>query len=41
MVLLSLLVLLEKTTSFGRRIAAFGGVVLVAMGAWLLSMGLT
>jgi predicted metal-binding membrane protein len=30
MVLLSLLVLLEKTTSFGRQIAAFGGTVLVA-----------
>jgi predicted metal-binding membrane protein len=39
MVLLSLLVFLEKTTSVGRRIAAVGGMVLVAAGAWLLLMG--
>jgi predicted metal-binding membrane protein len=41
MVLLSLLVLLEKTTSFGRQIAAFGGIVLVAAGAWLLLTGIS
>ena len=36
MVLFSLLVLLEKGTSLGRQIAALGGIVLVAAGAWLL-----
>jgi predicted metal-binding membrane protein len=41
MVLLSLLVLLEKVTSLGRQIAALGGTVLVAAGAWLLLMGIS
>jgi len=36
MVLFSLLALLEKGTSLGRQIAALGGTVLVAAGAWLL-----
>jgi predicted metal-binding membrane protein len=37
--LISLLVFLEKVTSLGRQIAALAGIVLVAAGAWLLSMG--
>jgi len=36
--LLALLVLLEKVTSFGRQIAHLAGVVFVAGGAWLLLM---
>jgi predicted metal-binding membrane protein len=36
--LLALLVLLEKVTSFGRHIAHLAGVVFVAGGAWLLLM---
>ena len=40
MVLLALLVLLEKVTSFGRQIAVIGGIVLVAAGAWLLLMAM-
>ena len=39
-VLLALFVLLEKVTSFGRLFAPLAGIVLVAAGAWLLSMGL-
>ena len=39
MLLLALLVLLEKVTSFGRQIAALAGVVFVAAGAWLLLTG--
>jgi predicted metal-binding membrane protein len=35
-VLLALLVFLEKVTPLGRQIAAFGGIVLVAAGAWLI-----
>jgi predicted metal-binding membrane protein len=37
--LLALRVLLEKITSFGRQIALLAGVILVAVGAWLLLMG--
>ena len=33
---LALLVIMEKVTPFGRQIAALGGMVLVAAGAWLL-----
>ena len=40
MILLSLLVLLEKATSWGRQIAILAGIVLIAAGAWLLSMGI-
>jgi predicted metal-binding membrane protein len=39
-VLLALLVIMEKVSSFGRQIAAFGGIVLVAAGAWLLLMAM-
>jgi predicted metal-binding membrane protein len=35
-VLLALLVLLEKVTSFGRQIASVAGIVLVAAGVWVL-----
>ena len=41
MILLSLLVLLEKATSWGRQIAAFSGIVLVAAGAWLMATGMS
>ena len=40
-VLLALLVLLEKVTPFGRRIAPLAGIALIAAGAWLLSVGIT
>jgi predicted metal-binding membrane protein len=40
-VLLALLVLLEKVTSFGRLIPPLAGTVLIAAGAWLLSMGMS
>jgi predicted metal-binding membrane protein len=40
-VLLALLILLEKVTSFGRRIAPLAGGVFVAAGAWLLLMGIS
>jgi predicted metal-binding membrane protein len=39
MILLSSLVFLEKFTSVGRQIAAFGGIILVAAGAWFLGTG--
>ena len=39
-VLLALLVLFEKVTPLGRLIAHFAGLVLIAGGAWLLSMGM-
>jgi len=39
--LLALLVLLEKVTSFGRQIALLAGVLFVAGGAWLLLMGIS
>jgi predicted metal-binding membrane protein len=39
--LISLVVFLEKVTSLGRQIAALAGIVLVAAGAWLLSMGIS
>jgi predicted metal-binding membrane protein len=38
-VLLALLAFLERITSMGRLIARFAGIVLVAGGAWLFSMG--
>jgi predicted metal-binding membrane protein len=38
--LLALFVLLEKVPSFGRKFAPLAGIVLVASGAWLLSMGM-
>jgi predicted metal-binding membrane protein len=37
-VLLALLVIMEKVTSFGRQIAVIGGIVLVAAGAWLIGI---
>ena len=40
-VLLALLVLLEKVTSFGRQITSLAGLFFVAAGAWLLSMGMS
>jgi predicted metal-binding membrane protein len=40
-VLLALLILLEKVIPFGRQIALLAGMVLVAGGAWLLSMGMS
>jgi predicted metal-binding membrane protein len=36
---LSLLIFLEKVTFLGRQIAPLAGIVLIAAGAWLLSMG--
>jgi predicted metal-binding membrane protein len=39
--LLALLVLLEKVTSFGRQISLLAGVVFVAGGAWLLLVGIS
>ena len=40
-VLIALLVLLEKVTSFGRQIALLAGGVLVVAGAWLLLTGIS
>ena len=40
-VLLGLLILLEKVTPLGRLIAPLAGTVLIAAGAWLLSMGMS
>jgi predicted metal-binding membrane protein len=40
-VLLALLAFLERVTSMGRLIARLAGIVLVAGGAWLLSMGMS
>ena len=37
---LALLVLLEKVTPFGRRIASLAGMVLIAAGVWLFSTGM-
>ena len=39
--LLALLIILEKVTSSGRPIAHLAGIVLVAAGAWLFSMGMS
>jgi predicted metal-binding membrane protein len=39
--LLALLIILEKVTPFGRPIAHLAGIVLVAAGAWLFSMGMS
>jgi len=36
-VALTLLILVEKVTPFGRQFAAVAGTVLIATGAWLLS----
>jgi predicted metal-binding membrane protein len=38
--LLALLIILEKVIPFGRQIAPLAGIVLVAAGAWLFSMGM-
>ena len=40
-VLLASLILLEKITPLGRLIAPLAGTVLIAAGAWLLSMGMS
>jgi len=40
-VLLALFILLEKVAPFGRQIALLAGMVLIAGGAWLLSMGMS
>ena len=40
-VLLALLILLEKVTPWGRLIASLAGIVLIATGAWFLSMGMS
>jgi predicted metal-binding membrane protein len=40
-VLLALLILLEKVAPFGRQIALLAGVVLIAAGMWLFSMGMS
>lgn len=40
-VLLASFILLEKVAPFGRQIALLAGVVLIAGGAWLLSMGMS
>jgi len=37
---LALLILLEKVTPFGRRIASLAGMVLIATGAWFFSIAL-
>jgi predicted metal-binding membrane protein len=37
---LALLILLEKVTPFGRRIASLAGMVFIAAGAWLFSIAL-
>lgn len=38
--LLALLAFLERVTSMGRLIARLGGIVFIAAGAWLFSMGM-
>jgi predicted metal-binding membrane protein len=38
---LALLILLEKLTPFGRQIASLAGIVLVAAGAWIVSMAMS
>jgi hypothetical protein len=40
-VLLALLILLEKVIPFGRQIALLAGMVLIAGGLWLFSMGMS
>ena len=40
-VLLALFILLEKVAPWGRLIASLAGTVLIAAGAWLLSMGMS
>jgi predicted metal-binding membrane protein len=40
-VLLTLLILLEKVTPLGRLIAPLAGTILIAAGAWFLSMGMS
>jgi predicted metal-binding membrane protein len=39
--LLALFILLEKVTPFGRQIALLAGVILIAGGVWLLSLGMS
>ena len=40
-ILLALLIVLEKVAPFGRQIALLAGVVLIAAGMWLFSMGMS
>jgi predicted metal-binding membrane protein len=40
-VLLALLILLEKVSTLGRQIAPLAGTVLIAAGAWMLSMAIS
>ena len=40
-VLLALLIVVEKGTPSGRPIAHLVGIILVAAGAWLVSMGVS
>jgi predicted metal-binding membrane protein len=40
LVLIALLILVEKVTPFGRQIAPLAGTVLIAAGAWLLSVSI-
>jgi len=40
-VLLALLILLEKVTPSGRLIAQLAGIVLIAAGAWILSVAMS
>ena len=40
-VLLASLIVLEKVTPLGRQIALLAGIVLIAAGAWILSVGMS
>jgi predicted metal-binding membrane protein len=40
-VLLAILILLEKVVPFGRQVALLAGVVLIAGGVWLFSLGMS
>jgi predicted metal-binding membrane protein len=40
-VLLAFLILLEKVAPFGHQIALLAGMVLIACGVWLFSMGMS
>jgi predicted metal-binding membrane protein len=40
-VVLSLLIFLEQVPFLGRQVAPLAGIVLIAAGAWLLSMGMS
>jgi predicted metal-binding membrane protein len=39
--LLALLILVEKVSTLGRQIAPLAGAVLIAAGAWMLSMAMS